>query len=234
MRARPLFQALLAVGAILAILGGASIGILHLVAPELHLLPQLEIAYRQIVFGFLFMMAFAVASAIIDALAGVKRAGAADLSTAPVAGSPAEEAAQPPSALEARYHEMKTYIDLEMWELAVEKANLILKEYPGTREADLVSKNIHDLRWKAEPKFVEKAEPINADQEKHLREKGLAQMYQHVKTYMDLEMWELARQKAVAIMKNFPESPEAIELMKVFETIEKKAKETVGAGEPKG
>jgi hypothetical protein len=33
-------------------------------------------------------------------------------------------------------------------------------------------------------------------------------------------------------MKNFPESPESTELMKVFETIEKKARETVGAGAP--
>ena len=49
-------------------------------------------------------------------------------------------------------------------------------------------------------------------------------MYNHVKTYMDLDMWELARQKAVSIMKSFPDSPEAIELMKIYETIEKKAK----------
>jgi Ca2+-binding EF-hand superfamily protein len=53
-------------------------------------------------------------------------------------------------------------------------------------------------------------------------------MYNHVKTYMDLEMWELARQKAVSIMKSFPDSPEAAELMKIFETIEKKARESVG------
>ena len=56
-----------------------------------------------------------------------------------------------------------------------------------------------------------------AVQEKELRNKGLAQMYQHVKTYMDLEMWELARQKAITIMKNFPESPEANELAKLYE-----------------
>ena len=49
-------------------------------------------------------------------------------------------------------------------------------------------------------------------------------MYNHVKTYMDLEMWELARQKAVSIMKSFPESPESVELMKIYETIEKKAR----------
>jgi hypothetical protein len=48
-----------------------------------------------------------------------------------------------------------------------------------------------------------------------------------VKTYMDLDMWELARQKAVAIMKSFPDSPEANELMKIYDTIEKKAKAAV-------
>ena len=87
---------------------------------------------------------------------------------------------------------------------------------------------MNELRWKAEPKFVSAHAPISADEEKHLREKGLAAMYNHVKTYMDLDMWELARQKAVAIMKSFPDSPEAIELMKIYETIEKKAKAAVG------
>jgi len=129
---------------------------------------------------------------------------------------------------------MKTYIDLEMWELAMEKATHIVDKYPGTKEADLVSRNLNELRWKAEPKFVAPHAPITADQEKQLREKGLAAMYNHVKTYMDLEMWELARQKAVAIMRNFPDAPESIELMKVFDTIERKARETVGAASPGG
>jgi hypothetical protein len=124
---------------------------------------------------------------------------------------------------------MKTYIDLEMWELALEKATAIVEKHPGSKEAELVSRNLNELRWKAEPKFVAPHAPITADQEKQLREKGLAAMYNHVKTYMDLEMWELARQKAVAIMKSFPDSPEAAELMKVYETIEKKAREAVTA-----
>ena len=72
-------------------------------------------------------------------------------------------------------------------------------------------------------------EPMTADQEKELREKGLAQMYQHVKTYVDLEMWELARQKALAIMKNFPDAPEAAELVKLYGEIDRKARETAGA-----
>ena len=73
---------------------------------------------------------------------------------------------------------------------------------------------------------------MSVAQERDLKEKGLAQMCQHVKTYMDLEMWELARQKAITIMKNFPESPEANELAKVFETIERKVRETAAAAAP--
>jgi hypothetical protein len=111
----------------------------------------------------------------------------------------------------------------------MEKANLIVEQYPGTKEAELVSRNLNELRWKAEPKFV--AAHANAHlapaEEKQLREKGLAAMYNHVKTYMDLDMWELARQKALAILKSFPDSPEAVELMKVYETIERKAKAAV-------
>jgi len=233
MKARPVFQALLGFGAIVAILGGSSIGVLHVAAPDLHLLPQIEAGYRHVVFGFLFMMLFVVASELVETLSRVSRKAPEPAAPPPAAPVAPAETAKSKSALEAVYHEMKTYVDLEMWELALEKANLLLKEFPGTREADLVARSLNELRWKAEPKFVGKQEPISADQEKQLREKGLAQMYQHVKTYMDLEMWELARQKAVAIMRNFPESPESIELMKVFDTIEKKAKETVGAGEAK-
>ena len=117
-------------------------------------------------------------------------------------------------------------------QLALEKANAIVKDHAGSKEAELVSRNLGELRWKAEPKFVAPHAPITPVEEKQLREKGLAAMYNHVKTYMDLEMWELARQKALAVMKSFPDSPEAIELMKVYETIEKKAKAVPVTPEP--
>ncbi len=129
---------------------------------------------------------------------------------------------------------MKTYIDLEMWELALEKANAILKDFPGTREAELVQKNLAELRWKAEPKFVSMKEPMTAVQEKELRDKGLAQMYQHVRTYMDLEMWELARQKAITILRNFPDAPESLVFIYVLETHEKKARETAEVAKTEG
>ena len=102
-----------------------------------------------------------------------------------------------------------------------------------SREAEIVSKNINEIRWKAEPKFVTQVKPLSADDEKKLREKGLAQMYQHVKTYVDLEMWELARQKAITIMTNFPDSPEAAELTKLYPNIDKQAREAKSVAKPK-
>ncbi len=229
MKLHRVFQAILVVGALLAVVGGGAIGIVTIIDPQMEILPRLERGYREIVFGFLFLTLFAVASSLLEALARApKPAPAPEPVPAPapaaVAPEPKIEKTVAPSRLEALYHEMKTYIDLEMWELALEKATAIVEHYPGTKEAELVSRNLNELRWKAEPKFVAAHAPISADEEKQLREKGLAAMYNHVKTYMDLDMWELARQKAVAIMKSFPDSPEAIELMKIYETIEKKAR----------
>jgi hypothetical protein len=231
MKLHRIFQAMLVVGALLAVVGGGAIGVVTILDPQMEILPRLERGYREIVFGFLFLTVFAVACSLLEALA---RAGKPAPAVEPVpvpAPEPPPVLVEPkiekpvaPSRLEALYHEMKTYIDLEMWELALEKATAIVENHPGTKEADLVSRNMNELRWKAEPKFVAAHAPISADEEKHLREKGLAAMYNHVKTYMDLDMWELARQKAVAIMKSFPDAPEAIELMKIYETIEKKAK----------
>ena len=229
MKLHRVFQAILVVGALLSVVGGGAIGVVTIIDPQMELLPRLERGYREIIFGFLFLTLFAVASSLLEALARApKPAPAPEPAPAPAPAPVVLEAKieKPvaPSRLAALYHEMKTYIDLEMWELALEKATAIVQHHPGTKEAELVSKNMGELRWKAEPKFVAAHAPISADEEKQLREKGLAAMYNHVKTYMDLDMWELARQKAVAIMKSFPDSPEAIELMKIYETIEKKAK----------
>ncbi len=231
MRFRVVFEGALCLGAVLAVVGGAAIGLLHVAAPETSVLPQVERAYRAVIFGFLFLTLFAVAAALLEALGEARKPAEAPSAAALSAAALPPKAAPSPAAarLESLYHEMKVYIDLEMWELALEKANAIVKGYAGSREADLVSKNLNELRWKAEPKFVSLKEPLSADQEKQLRQKGLAQMYQHVRTYMELEMWELARQKAVAILKNFPETTEASELVKVFETIERKARETTAA-----
>jgi hypothetical protein len=233
MKLRATFQAALCVGALLAIVGGGAIGICTIIDPNMEILRRLDQGYQHIIFGFVFLTLFAVASALIDTLSRVGRPAAApEPVPAPAPAAPASlpepalEKKSDPSRLANLYHEMKTYIDLEMWELAMEKATLIVEQHPGTKEAELVSRNLNELRWKAEPKFVAAHANTHLDpsEEKQLREKGLAAMYNHVKTYMDLDMWELARQKAVAIMKSFPESAEAVELMKIYDTIERKAK----------
>jgi hypothetical protein len=235
-RLKPVFQGALCLGAVLAVVGGGTLAVLQFLGSTATFLPRLEAGYRHIVFGFLFLSLFAVAAALLEALSRARPAEAPpdptpelQAQTAPAAAPPVEPPKPAGVSLAALYHEMKTYVDLEMWELALEKAQAVVKGFPGTREAELVGKNLNELRWKAEPKFVSQASPMTADQEKLFKQKGLAQMYQHVKTYMDLEMWELARQKAVAVMKNFPDSPESNELIKIFEIIEKKAREATGA-----
>lgn len=231
MKFRVVFEGALCLGAVLAVVGGATIGGYHLLDLSPALLGKLEAAYRNVMFGFGFLSIFAVASVLLDALAAWSRRAPAAEPAPPYpvpAAAPAPSKAPSPSRLSGLYHEMKTYVDLEMWELALGKATQIVDEFPGTREAELVSKNLGELRWKAEPKFVAQGKPLSLDQQKELREKGLAQMYQHVKTYMDLEMWELARQKAITIMRNFPDAPESAELTKVFGMISKKAAEAVG------
>jgi hypothetical protein len=232
MRYKVVFQAALVVGASLAVIGGAAIAVLHMIDPGSELLDRLVGAYRHLTFGFGFLTLFALTSAALDALGSRKPAEAVAPPPAPAAAPPPPSAKAPPprrTRLDQLYHEMRTYVDLEMWELALEKANAIAQDFPGTREAELVSKNLSELRWKAEPKFVSMKEPLSPDQEKELREKGLAQMCQHVKTYVDLEMWELARQKAQSILKNFPDAPEARELGTLYAEIERKARETAGA-----
>ena len=230
MRFRPVYEGALCLGAVLAVVGGCSIGVLHLVNPEIPLLPRLESGYQHVIFAFMFLTLFAAGGALLHALAG-EREPAPDPSSPPPPPKESEKKVKP-SDLAARYHEMKTYVDLEMWELALEKANAILSEHPGSKEAEIISKNINELHWKAEPKFVTQEKPLSANQQKQLREKGLAQMYQHVKTYVDLEMWELARQKAITIMTNFPESPEAAELTKLYPKIDRKARDAESVAKP--
>lgn len=226
MRLRPFFQGALVLGTTVAVAGAGVLAALHLAAPEARILPRAEAAFRHAVFGFFFAALFALVSGFLDAWRAPRLPAAPPGVPPSPPAAPAQGARAPaPRRLESLYHEMKVYVDLEMWELALEKANAILEEFPGTREAELVARNINEIRWKAEPKFVAQKQPLTEEQQRELREKGLAQMYQHVRTYMDLEMWELARQKALAILRNFPDAPEALELMKVYDTLEKKAQE---------
>lgn len=226
---RRLFQGTLLLGAVLVVAGGVALGFLRLARPSAGILPGLEAGYRDLLLGLLSGMLLGVSVFVIEAL---ERRSPAREEPAPrpvltglrSAPHPAAEPRAPgPAALKSLFQAMKTYVDLEMWELALEKATAIVQGFSGTREAEVVSRLLNDIRWKAEPKFVSQQTPLTADQEKDLREKGLAEMHRHVLTYMDLDMWELARQKALAIIRNFPESPQAIDLMKIYDMIEKKA-----------
>ena len=128
--------------------------------------------------------------------------------------------------LEAAYRQLRTYIDLEMWELALDKANHIRANHPQSREATAIERNINELRWKAEPKFVAREKTTVSDtEERRLRTEGLSRSVQHIRTYMELEMWELAKQKASALVKNFPESDAAKEAGLLWPEIERKLKE---------
>ena len=120
---------------------------------------------------------------------------------------------------------MKTYIDLEMWELAYDKAEQVLRNFPESPEAEKLSKNINELRWKAEPKFLDHTKEEKGKDENEMVEAGLQQTVEHVKTYMELGMWELARQKALALMKNFPDTPQSDEIGRIYPEIEKRYKE---------
>src|SRR5262245_31419494 len=121
MKLHRVFQAFLIVGAALAVVGGGAIGIVTIIDPQMDILPRLERGYREIVFGFLFLTVFAVASTLLEALARTaKPEPAAEPVPVPAPAPPVVVEAKvekpvAPSRLEALYHEMKTYIDLEMW-----------------------------------------------------------------------------------------------------------------------
>lgn len=54
--------------------------------------------------------------------------------------------------------------------------------------------------------------------------------FESVKTYVDLEMWPLAYQKAQELMQKFPDSPEAAKVRKNLEYIRQRAEEIEAPG----
>ena len=234
MRLRAWFEGALALGAALAIIGGATLATLHLVNPSIPYIPRIEEGYRHLMFGFFFLTMFSVAAVLVGALGrATPPPPRKDPPAIPATEIPAaEEPVVPKTDLQKLYREMKTFVELETWELALAKADQILREHPGTREAERVESNINELRWKAEPKFISEGNLSTVDRERKLRQKGLAQMLQHVRTYVDLEMWDLARQKSLLVIKNFPDTPEAEELTRLFPKIEEKIRTAVPAEKP--
>jgi hypothetical protein len=216
----------IAAGAAVSLLGGVGLAALWAADPAAPIVRLAAGAYLAVVFGFLAMSAMAVAGAAVTVL--LRPAGP----TAPVPAKAAKPASAEPD-LKTAFEQMKTYVDLEMWELALDKAAYILRKFPGTNEAELVSKSLPELRWKAEPKYVGgSAASLSRGEERALQEKGLAEMLRHVRTYCDLDMWDLAKQKALAIIKSFPDSREAAELARMFPEIERRAAQKAAAPPP--
>lgn len=208
--------AVMLAGAVAAALGGLAFAVLFSVD---------DVLARNALPAVLAGLAGLFAMGLLTLLAAATRALVGrEPKTAPAtapARLPARKGAAEPD-LKTAYDQMRTYIDLEMWELALDKAGYILGKFPGTNEAELVSKNLPEIKWKVETAAAPSKQLTPAD-EKQLQKKGLADMLHHVKTYCDLGMWELARQKAITIMKSFPNSPEADELAKLYPEIERKA-----------
>ena len=96
MKLRVTFQAALCVGALLAIVGGGAIGICTIIDPNMEILRRLDQGYQHIIFGFVFLTLFAVASALIDTLSRLGRPAAAPEpvpAPAPVVPAPLPEPA---------------------------------------------------------------------------------------------------------------------------------------------
>lgn len=197
--------------------GGLSLAVLRAVDPDSPELGRFTPLYQQLLLAFVGSAILVIAYALLQ--------------PKPKEEPRVEEAAPPPPSatdVETAFQQMRTFVDLEMWELAVDKANYILHQFPRSREAEAVQRTIHELQWKAEPKFLARSTTgVSEDEAKKLQEKGLATMLKHVQTYIELEMWELAKQKAIAILKHFPDSKESAEVLPLYQAIEKKL------GEPK-
>ncbi len=206
---RSIVTGLALVGGVLAVAGGVALGAFTLVNPKHWMLPQLEHAWILAVGGLLFATVFALAARVSAPSAPDGAAAPHAIATPvapPAAVAPAPVMQKGAADAATALQQMRTYIGIEMWDLALDKADEILARWPGTTEAETVSKNINELRWKAEPKPAPSSPPAKPDTRRH---EEATKMIQHVRTYMDLEMWDLAKERALAIAKLDPNGPDA-------------------------
>lgn len=210
---RKVLAVLTASSAIAAFVGGLASAILRVVDPGSSLLSSWTPTYHILLVAFLSMAILGSAYAWISW----------PLPQPPTVPAPpkAEELPAARVDVSTAFRQMRTYVDLEMWELALDKADYILAEFPDSTAAQAVAKNINELRWKAEPKFVARATAPSPSPGEQTRQ-GAEQMLKHVRTYMELEMWEPAKQKAVALLKHFPDSSEAAQVAPLYQEIEKR------------
>jgi len=217
-------QGLCVLGGFLAALAGAALAALHAVRPEDHWLPSVTTAAAILFGGFLVLGLLGTLAAVMRSLNPILLQSApTPAATAGPKTKTGRYSARDQAGLATLYQQVKTYIDLEMWELACEKANEVIRRFPDSEEASVLAKNLNELRWKAEPKFLSgNGGPPDSEDESRKVERGLRQMVEQVRTYMELEMWELARQKALAIMKNFPDAPQSDEIARLFPEIDRR------------
>lgn len=206
---RGLFVTLLALGGVIAAGGGVALGVWTIVDPTATARPTFEHAWLLALGGFSF-------AALFGLTLRWTRVPAPPASKAPAPAPAPEKPAETPDA-PALLQQMRTHVGLEMWDLALEKANEILERFPGTPQAEIVERNMHELRWKAEPKPAPPTPPASPAPQ---RKDELRKRLQHIRTYMELEMWDLARQKAVELAKADPESEEATEAGRLVVEIE--------------
>lgn len=217
---RMTLQVLVGSSAVVGFAGGVALAIVRAVDATSSVVTTLLPIYEQLLLTFLVTGALAIAWSLLD-----RPAPASEPRPEP-APAPAPPVAPSKPDLAETFRQMKTYIGLEMWDLALEKANAILEHHPESREAQAVARTHNEIRWKAEPKFVTRSAPPPPPPAGDPA-KELAAMVKHVKTYMELEMWELAKQKAVAVMKHFPDTGEAAEVIGLYQQIEKKLQPVV-------
>ena len=231
---------LLLCGALLSVIGAGVIAVLLGFAMDPPWLSSLMEAWLAAMAGFFVLGLFGLFAAAIERL--TLRPAAPDTSL-PESPLPRQETEKQPKAAAEKAGESKlpladltrqvrTYIDLEMWELAHVTAREILSRFPSAPIAGTLSRNLNELRWKAEPKFVDQKSASGASPSASERNKvgeGLDQAVEQVKTYMELEMWELARQKTHSVMKHFPDTPQSDKLAKWYPEIDRGCREAAEA-----
>lgn len=217
----------LILGAVLTFASGIGIGIVFAFAPETAWLPQAVRVFAAVAAAF---FSFGLLSTLSLTVRLLRSKTASPVPAPdPVRRDTRRVPAQKGTELATLFQQVKTYIDLEMWELAYDKAQQILKLHPDSHEAAALQRNLNDLRWKAEPKYLPSPEEqMSREEEDRLLQRGLRQMVETVKTYVSLEMWDLARQKAVAVMQNFPDSPQADEITQLYPEIERRCRKSAG------
>lgn len=213
----------MAFGAALSLAVGVAFGTILIVDPHAPYAEDLALASASVIAGlagaglFLLMFqAFRRPEAPSTPPVAVAPPSAEVLAPAPARPGPDEE-----------FRQMKTFIELEAWDLAYDKALDLLKRYPGTAYAESIEKNIHELRWKAEPKFADPASGPAVSSAKPDRE--AARMLRHLHTYMELEMWDLAAEKAEALVRAYPDAPEAARAAPILVKIRSQAAPSVPA-----